>query len=416
MSNTNTPKLKKLSVISLMPMLLAMIIDAFAFALVYPVMSAMFTNAHLSIVSADISVDLRHFYLSLGYLLFPLFMFLGATLMGDLSDFFGRKRMLLVCVAGMLLSFLLMGLGVTYLSLSFILVGRALNGLMAANQPIAQAVVAERSTSQTKARNMKLISITITVGNIIGPLIGGITSDHQLWFGFNYAMPFYISVVLCLLTFLWLAFGFHEKAIKRQKKQIILSRFITIFVQAFRRPDVRLITFAALSMQLGFSIFYQLIIILFQQQYHYFAWQVGSFNAFVGVSYIIGMSWLYQVMIKKFGVKQTATIGFVIAGLALLLVSRSYSPWLIWLFTIPIAVFYIMGYTLLLTLFSDAVKSYEQGWVMGVSTSMMACAWALSGLTPNFITTIGIRWLIVIGAIFMLMAALAVYKHPVCKR
>lgn len=399
-----------LSIIQLLPALLAMVIDAFAFALVYPVMATMFSNVHHGLFNHSLSVGMRHLYLSFGYFLFPLFMFLGATLMGDLSDIFGRKKVLLLCVAGMLISFLLMALGVSQLSIILLLVGRALNGLFAANQPIAQAVVADLSTPSSKARNMKLMSITITVGNILGPIIGGVTSDKQIFSFFNFAIPFYLSAVLCLITLIWVWFSFCESYQQKQTQSLNIWRFVRVFTHAFLRKETRWLALGALLMQIGFSAFYQLIIILLQTQYHYFSWQIGVFNAYIGVCYMLGMFCIYPYMIRHLCLEYATIICFILSAFVYWGLAVTQTSWLIWLFSLPIAIFYIAGFTMLLTLFSNAVAKHEQGWVMGVSTSMMAMAWAITGLSPNLISRYGIRLLIHYAGIAMLCAGLCLYK------
>lgn len=95
------------------PVLLATIIDAMGFGLVYPVMTSMFSVLHNNPFFADnISSHLRHFYLGLGFLLYPAAMFFGASFLGDLSDSLGRRKVLLICVFGLILSFSMMALGI----------------------------------------------------------------------------------------------------------------------------------------------------------------------------------------------------------------------------------------------------------------------------------------------------------------
>ncbi len=83
------------------PCLLAIAIDAMGFGLVYPIMAAIFSDPHSGIIGAGTRVSLRNFYLGLGYGVYPFFMFFGSSLMGELSDGYGRRRILLLCIFGL---------------------------------------------------------------------------------------------------------------------------------------------------------------------------------------------------------------------------------------------------------------------------------------------------------------------------
>ena len=110
--------------VKLPPVFIAIIVDALGFGLVYPVMASMFTSNDVSFLAPGISLATRHFYLGIGYMLYPLCMFFGASFMGDLSDSWGRKKVLLICMAGIAISFLLMAYSVIVGSLTLLFIGQ----------------------------------------------------------------------------------------------------------------------------------------------------------------------------------------------------------------------------------------------------------------------------------------------------
>ena len=157
-------------------------------------------------------------------MLYPLCMFFGTSFMADLSDNYGRKKVLLICMAGICLSFLIMALGIVYSSLLMLTFGRALSGLMAGSQPVAQAAIADVSTETTKAKNMSIIALSYCIGSMLGPLIGGVTSDSALSRWFTYATPFFISSVLAFIAVIWILFKFKETYMVQAKKSVSLLR------------------------------------------------------------------------------------------------------------------------------------------------------------------------------------------------
>src|SRR5262245_25932787 len=119
-----------------LPLFLAVFIDIFSFGLMYPLIVGMF---HLGWIAQDYSPAWRDALLSVAFSLFPVGMFFGASLLGDLSDALGRRRTLMICMAGLAGGYALMWLAVELHFIWLFLVGRLASGLMAGTAPIAQA-------------------------------------------------------------------------------------------------------------------------------------------------------------------------------------------------------------------------------------------------------------------------------------
>ena len=193
--------------------------------------------------------------------------------MGDLSDALGRRKILTFCMCGIALSFLLMGLGTEFLSLFLLLVGRLLSGLMA-DQPIAQAAISDLSTRETRAINMSRMTLSLSIGNALGPLLGGFLSDTAIAPVFSYSTPFYFSGCLALVAALWIAWSFKETFSLRSKKKLHWMRPIHIFVEAFQHKSVRFLSLTFLIMQVGFSLYFQLMPVLLHERWNYASWQL----------------------------------------------------------------------------------------------------------------------------------------------
>src|SRR5262245_66084061 len=123
---------------ALLPLFAAVFIDIFSFGLMYPVIIALF---HDPAVIGSYGPAIRNAYLSLAFSLFPLGMFFGASVLGDLSDALGRKRTLLICMAGLAFAYALMWIGVETVMMDWFLAGRLVSGVMAGTGPIAQAAM-----------------------------------------------------------------------------------------------------------------------------------------------------------------------------------------------------------------------------------------------------------------------------------
>src|SRR4029450_11818543 len=124
--------------------------------------------------------------------------FLCAPVLGNLSDRFGRRPVLLFAVAALGIDYLVMGFA-PHLAWRFL--GRAIAGVPGASFTPAYAVVADISPPEKRAQSFGLISAAFGVGFILGPAIGGLLG------GFGPRAPFFVAAGLSLLNFVYGAIG-----------------------------------------------------------------------------------------------------------------------------------------------------------------------------------------------------------------
>lgn len=393
------------------PCFYAIIIDALGFGLVYPVMAAIFTSHNSPVLGPHSTAAEQNFLLGISYLLYPLFMFFGSSFMGDLSDNWGRKKVITLCMAGITVSFAFMAFGVVASSITLLFLGRALSGLMAGSQAIAQASIADLSTPDNKAKNIGLISLSYSFGTILGPLLGGVLADHQISVHFNFSTPFWVSAVLALLAFLWLLFGFKDTSKVTNKKKVSLLRPILIFIEAFQHKSVRLLVFVYLLMQIGWGTYFQFLIVHMRHAYHYSNWQMGAVQGLFGIGFGIGILVGIPYLTKRMSTHKAALLTLLITGLCELLSAFIHPEIAQWILAILVACFDMIAFSMMLTLFSDAVSESQQGWVMGITGSVMSVAWVISGFGSNLLSITTTSVLIGVGGVFLLLSALLLLKH-----
>ncbi len=405
--------MSKINYKEIMPCLLAIAIDAMGFGLVYPIMSAMFSQTDSGILSSDVSSLWRNFFLGIGYAIYPFCMFFGSSLMGDLSDFYGRKRVLAICIFGLFISYLLMGVGAVLPSVFLLILGRGLGGLMAGCQGIAQASISDLSTPETKALNMSIISVAFSAGIVIGPIMGGITTDSNISPFLNYGTPFFLTAILSLICFFWILISYHETFVRSSNNSLSLMRPFIVIIDAVKHKNIRTLSIIFFLMQIGYSLYFQMILVFLQNKYHYTAFGLGLFSGLIGIFFVVGLLVIVRLMLRVWSVYVIATIGLLAAGICQIISSLIHAEISTWILAIFIAAFDMVAYTSMLTAFSNAVTKDQQGWALGITGSVMAIAWVVTGLFANLLPIFGATGLIFIGGVFWILSFILmwIYTH-----
>ena len=141
--------------------------------------------------------------------------FLCAPVLGNLSDRFGRRPVLLAS---------LFGFGIDYLfqsfapSIGWLFVGRGIAGITGASFTTASAYIADISTNENRAKNFGLVGAAFGVGFIIGPVIGGLLGQ------FGARVPFYAAAALCFLNCIYGYFILPESLPKENRRKFEWKR------------------------------------------------------------------------------------------------------------------------------------------------------------------------------------------------
>ncbi len=135
---------------------------------------------------------------------YPFMQFIGAPILGRLSDRFGRKPVLIASQIGTLAGFILLGFAD---SIFLLFVSRIIDGLSGANIATAQAAVADSTNEKTRTQGLGLIGAAFGVGFVMGPIIAFIVLAAT---GQNYRAVAFTAAVFSLASILLTTFWFKE--------------------------------------------------------------------------------------------------------------------------------------------------------------------------------------------------------------
>jgi len=141
--------------------------------------------------------------------------FVCAPIVGNLSDKFGRRPVLLISLFGFAVDYMFLAFAPTY---SWLFVGRVIAGVTGASITTASAYIADVSTPETRAKNFGLIGAAFGLGFIIGPTIGGLLGEIST------RAPFYGAAILCMLNFLYGYFVLPESLPKDKRRKFEWKR------------------------------------------------------------------------------------------------------------------------------------------------------------------------------------------------
>jgi MFS transporter, DHA1 family, tetracycline resistance protein len=338
--------------------------------------------------------------------------FICAPIIGNLSDSFGRRPVLLASLLGFAIDYVFLVFAPT---IAWLFVGRIVAGITGASFTTAAAYIADISTAETRAKNFGMIGAAFGLGFIIGPALGGLLGE------LGPRVPFIAAAVLTGLNFIYGYFVLPESlpADKRRKFEWKRANPVGAFMLLKKYPGIAglvgaltLVYIASYSVQSTWSFF----------NIEKFGWSeglVGASLAVVGILVAAVQGGLIRVLTPKIGNEKSIYLGLFLYSLGLFLFAFASHGWMMFAFLIPYCLGGIAG-PALQAVISGHVPPTEQGELQGTLTSVMSVTMIFGPLLMSYVfsyftkkpaATIyfpGAAFLL--GAILMLASAIIAYK------
>lgn len=384
---------------------ITMTIDVIGWGLIIPVMP--------TLISELKNIPIKETSRWGGYLfsVFALMQLIFSPLMGNLSDKYGRRPIILISLFVFCIDYIILALAHNY---SLLMLGRILAGITGASFTAATAYIADISTPETRAKNFGLIGAAFGLGFVLGPALGGLLSVWGL------RAPFYAAAVLCFINFLYGYFVLPESLKPENRRPLDWKKANPVgsFMHFKKYPAISGLVIAFIFMYLaGHAV---------QSNWNYFTmykfqWtekQVGISLAIVGVLVGIVQGGLIRVVNPALGNARSVYIGLLLYCLGLALFAFASESWMMYVFLIPYCLGGIAG-PALQSIITEAVPANEQGQLQGGLTSIMSATsivgpWMMTNLfyfvvsdrTPVYFP--GAPFLL--GAVLMLISSILAWN------
>jgi DHA1 family tetracycline resistance protein-like MFS transporter len=297
---------------------------------------------------------------------YALMQFVFSPLIGNLSDRFGRRPILLISVLGMSLDYLVMYYAP---DLFWLVLGRAISGIFGASFTSASAYIADISTPEKRAQNFGMIGAAFGIGFVIGPAIGGLLSD------FGSRTPFLVAAFFSMANFIYGLIVLKESLPKANRRKFEFKRAnpFGALQQIKRFEKLKYLFLVSFLTVLTTMCVHSTWNFYSMEKFGWTIKEVGVSLAVVGVCFGVVQGGLTGKIVAKIGQKNAAKLGLFLSIFVLIGMGLITQGWMMYAIILPYALTGIVD-PAIRTIVSSQVQSNEQGELQGIFTSLMSLA------------------------------------------
>jgi DHA1 family tetracycline resistance protein-like MFS transporter len=341
---------------ALLFLLVTIFIDVVGFGIIIPVLPRLLMEL------LDGTLSTAALYGGWLMFLFSALQFLSAPVLGNLSDHFGRRPVLLGSLAAFSADFVVMGLATTAGWLFF---GRALSGVFSATYAVASAYVADITSPEQRAKSFGLMGAAWGMGFVVGPAIGGLLGEA------NPRLPFFVAAGLAAVNVVYGYFVLPESLAAANRRPFALKRANPI--GSFRAMS----QYPLVLGLLGAVLLYHIAHDANPSTWTYvtmakFAWSprdIGLSMSFVGVCAALVQGVAVGPVVKRLGERRAMVMGFGLFAVSFLGYAFATAGWMMYFWIVPFS-FGTIASIATMALMSRQVPANQQGELQGAVSSL----------------------------------------------
>lgn len=299
---------------------------------------------------------------------YSLFQLFSAPILGELSDKFGRRPILLFSIGGTALSFGLLGLAK---SIPILFLARVIDGASGGNISTAQAYIADITTKENRTQGMGVMMAGMSLGIILGPALGGLLSQY------GYSLPAYVAGFVALAATILTFFFLPES--KKQYKNVEVKRRRKIFSfrdfrDALTHPEIGMFLTISFMTMLAFSLMQGTFALFTEHSLHLSAQINGYIFAYLGLIGIIVQIFFLKKLLKLVPENKIIVPAVVLLAASLALIAFSNNLVVLFIGVTFLALANSVSGPVLAGIISKKTPDHEQGNIAGMNQSVGSVA------------------------------------------
>ena len=346
--------------------LLTVFIDTLGLGIIIPVLPTLVMGLSDSTASEAATIG--------GWLMFlyGLMQFIFAPILGNLSDRFGRRPVLLIALLAFAIDYTIMGFAPT---LTWLFIGRIVAGIAGSSATVANAYVADISPPEKIGVNYGLIGAAWSVGFIIGPVIGGLVGEY------DDRLPFFVAAGLGFINVLYGFFLLPESLPKEKRRPFSIRRANPIGAIAHIRQFPTVLGFIAtlLLYQIAHDANPSIWTYFTIEKFDWSKREIGLSLGYVGIVSVIAQGYLTGKSLDLLGEKTTIYGGLILCITGFAGMAFSNQGWMLYLFITPFCVGSI-AIPAIRGIMARQFDSSQQGELQGTITSLISLTAVISPL------------------------------------
>nr|XP_018909921.1 PREDICTED: major facilitator superfamily domain-containing protein 10 [Bemisia tabaci] len=356
--------------------------------------------------------------------LFSFLQFVTSPIVGGLSDVYGRKPILLICLVGIMVSYFLWSISYDF---TIFVLARIVGGISKGNVSLSMAIVTDLSSVSNRGAGMALVGIAFSVGFIVGPLIGAMFARWaQMQTGLWFVYPALVALLLSFANVVFVSLFYKESLPKGKRCKSLASSvsqalaFIKVndlfqftAVQNLSKSDLfelrhlGLVYFVYLFLYSGLEF---TLTFLTHHKFHYTSMQQGYMFFGIGLTMaLLQGSWVRRIPINA--ARKTVSAGLLIIIPSFLCIGLAETIPVLYFGVFLFAVSTSMVVPCMMTLASQYGTAAQKGTVMGIFRSLGALARAVGPIFASIAYwSIGSKITYCLGAVALLWPWISIRK------
>lgn len=334
--------------------------------------------------------------------------FIFSPILGNLSDRYGRKPILLASLAALSVDYVLMGLAP---SLAWLFVGRIIAGIAGATFSTANAVVADIIPPDQRAKYFGLNGAAWGMGFIVGPVVGGLLG------GFGPRVPFFAAAVFTAINFL-IAIVVLKETLPESQRRAFSARRANVLgaIKSMRAiPGAALLLFVLFMYQIGHDTLPSTWTWMTMAKFGWGEREMGISLAVLGLGTAVVQGGLVGIFTRKLGEFRSALIGLSAGSVGFMGYALSTEPWMLFA-SVPVAC--LIGLTMpsIRAILSRQVPANAQGELQGAIAGIVSFTALVTPFTMTHLFSFSMEQMQFPGAPFVAAAASLVLGTVLLRR